>query len=165
MTTPISDFGSFVIPLMVTGVGGVLLFIPLTTAVLGGVPREQSPRAAAYTNLAVQLGGSISIAVLATVIERRTAFHLDVLAGAFVPGTPALAAIPMPATHAQQFLSLAATQATVLAYADATLLIAWACFASVPIVFLMPRPRGMAAASKRQTARGLAGRDVSEAVA
>lgn len=139
VTTPVSGFGNFVLPLMLTGLGAVLLFIPLTTAVLAGVPRDQSARAAAYTNLGVQLGGSISIAALATVIARRTAFHLNVLAGAFVPGTPALATVPNPSAHAQEFLDLANAQATVLAFADSTLLIAWACFAAIPIVFCMPR--------------------------
>jgi len=132
VTTPVSDFDSFVVPLLLTGIGAVLLFIPLTTAVLGCVPRDQGPRAAAYTNLGTQLGGSIAIAALATLIERRTAFHLNVLADAFVPGVPGLASIPMPATHAQELLSLAAGQATVLAFADATLAIAWACFRRDP---------------------------------
>jgi MFS transporter, DHA2 family, multidrug resistance protein len=141
VTTPISDFGTFIIPLMLTGVGAVLLFIPLTTAVLGGVPRDQSARAAAYTNLGVQLGGSISIAALATVIARRTAFHLSVLASAFVPGSPSLATLPPGAGNAQDFLTLANSQATVLAYADGTRLIAWACFAAIPIVFCMPQPQ------------------------
>jgi MFS transporter, DHA2 family, multidrug resistance protein len=141
VTTPISDFGVFVLPLMVTGVGAVMLFIPLTTAVLGGVPRDQSARAAAYTNLGVQLGGSISIAALATVIARRTAFHLNVLASGFVPGAPSLAAIPMPAAQAQDFLTIANAQATVFAFADGTRLIAWACFVAIPIVFFMPQPR------------------------
>jgi DHA2 family multidrug resistance protein len=147
VTTPISDFGSFVVPLMLTGVGAVLLYIPLTTAVLSSVPRDESTRAAAYTNLGVQLGGSISIAALATVVARRTAFHLSVLAGAFVPGDPSLATIPTPAAHAQDLLSLANAQATVLAFADGTLLIGWVCFAAIPIVFFMPRARRGSAAA------------------
>jgi DHA2 family multidrug resistance protein len=139
VTTPTADFGSFVLPLMVTGLGAALLFIPLTTAVLGGVPREQSPRASAYTNLAVQLGGSIAIAALSTVIDRRTAFHLNALAGAFVPGVARLSAAPP--VSPQELLSMADLQAIVLAYADATLVIAVTCFASIALVFLLPRPR------------------------
>lgn len=150
VTTPVSDFGAFVLPLMLTGVGAALLFIPLTTAVLGGVPVEQGPRAAAYTNLAVQLGGSIAIAALSTEIDRRTAFHLSALAGAFVPGAPRLAAIPDAAAHAQQFLDLAVGQATVLAFADASLLIAGACFVSIAFVFLMPHKRRGAVRGKRR---------------
>jgi DHA2 family multidrug resistance protein len=150
VTTPVSDFGTFVVPLMLTGVGAVLLFIPLITAVLGGVPVEQGPRAAAYTNLGVQLGGSIAIAALSTAVDQRTAFHLSALAGAFVPGSPRLAAIPNPAAHAQQLLDLANGQAIVLAFADASLLIAAACFVSVAFVFLMPYRRRGAVRGKRR---------------
>jgi DHA2 family multidrug resistance protein len=144
VTTPTADFGSFVFPLMLTGVGGAMLFIPLTTAVLGGVPRSQGPRASAYTNLAVQLGGSIAIAALSTEVERRTAFHLNALADAFVPGSPRLNLAPP--IQPEQLLTLANTQAIVQAYADATLLIAGACFISIALVFLMPKPRKGAAA-------------------
>jgi DHA2 family multidrug resistance protein len=150
VTTAISGFSAFVIPLMMTGIGAALLFIPLTTAVLGGVPRDQGPRASAYTNLAVQLGGSIAIAALSTEIERRTALHLSELAGTFVPGSTHLATIPNAPAHAQQFLDLASGQATVLAFADASLLIAGACFISVALVFLMPHPRGGAVKGKRR---------------
>jgi DHA2 family multidrug resistance protein len=124
---------------MITGLGAALLFIPLTTAVFAGVPREQGARASAYTNLAVQLGGSIAIAALSTVIDRRTAFHLNVLADAFTPGIPRLAVAP-PLTP-EQLLTLADVQATVQAFADATFAIAMACFVSTALVFLMPKPR------------------------
>jgi DHA2 family multidrug resistance protein len=139
VTTPVSDFPLFVIPIMITGLGAALLFIPLTTAVFAGVPREQGARASAYTNLAVQLGGSIAIAALSTVIDRRTAFHLNVLADSFTPGIPRLAVAP-PLTP-EQLLTLADVQATVQAFADATFVIAVACFVSIAFVFLMPKPR------------------------
>jgi DHA2 family multidrug resistance protein len=134
-------------PLMLTGLGAALLFIPLTTAVLGGVPRDQSARASAYTNLAVQLGGSIAIAALSTLIARRTAFHLNALADAFVPGTPGL--VQVQPIQPEQLLSLANVQAIVQAYADATYVIALACFVSIALVFLMPGPRKGAAGAKR----------------
>jgi DHA2 family multidrug resistance protein len=146
VTTPVSEFQNFVFPIMMTGIGAALLFIPLTTAVLGGVPRDQGARASAYTNLAVQLGGSIAIAALTTVIDRRTAFHLNALAGAFVPGDPRL--MLASTVKPEQLLTLADTQATVLAYADGTLTIAAVCFISIALVFLMPKPRrGRAAMS------------------
>ena len=140
-TTFGSDFGTFVVPLMMTGVGAALLFIPLTTAVLGGVAQQEGARASAYVNLAVQLGGSVAIAALSTLIERRTAFHLSVLADAFIPGSPNLSGAPQAASGAQQLLTLVNGQATVLAYADVTYAIAAMCFVSIFLVFIMPRPR------------------------
>lgn len=141
VTTPISDFTNFVFPLMLTGVGAVLLFIPLTTSVLSGVPRAEGIRASAYTNLAVQLGGSISIAALSTLITRRTAFHLNVLADNYAPGSTHLANAPPGSVNPEALLSLVDGQAVVLAFSDATIAIAIACFASVALVFALPRPQ------------------------
>ena len=75
---------------------------------------------------------------------------LSELAGTFVPGSTHLATIPNAPAHAQQFLDLASGQATVLAFADASLLIAGACFISVALVFLMPHPRRGAVKGKRR---------------
>lgn len=51
------------------------LFVPITTAAFRGVPREKIDNASALISLAVNLGGSVGIAVLATFISRRTQVH------------------------------------------------------------------------------------------
>jgi DHA2 family multidrug resistance protein len=142
-TTLISTFGTFVIPLMLTGVGAALLYIPLSTAVLGGVPQRDGPRAAAYVNLGVQLGGSVLIAALSTLIDQRTAFHLAMLADNYVPGSTHLSDIAPAAARAgaEQLLSQVDGQATILAYGDATFAIAIMCFCAIALVFVMPKPR------------------------
>jgi DHA2 family multidrug resistance protein len=141
-TTNLSEFGTFIIPLMLTGVGAALLYIPLSTAVLGGVPQRDGARAAAYVNLGVQLGGSVLIAGLSTLIDRRTAFHLSALADNYVPGSTHFDGMSVAALGgAQQLLSLVDGQATILAYADATFGIAVMCLAAIALVFVMPKPR------------------------
>jgi DHA2 family multidrug resistance protein len=143
-TTLLSDFGTFVIPLMLTGVGAALLYIPLSTAVLGGVSQRDGARAAAYVNLGVQLGGSVLIAGLSTLIDQRTAFHLSVLADNYVPGSTHLADFYGAAAArgaAEGLLSQVDGQATILAYGDATFAIAAMCFAAIALVFVMPKPR------------------------
>jgi DHA2 family multidrug resistance protein len=134
-----SDFGTFVIPLMLTGVGAALLFVPLTTAVLGGVPQQAGAKASAYVNLGTQLGGSIAIAALSTLVDRRVAFHLAVLAGSVVPGAPAVS--QLRGTSAAQLFGLVNEQATILAYADVSLAIAAAAFVAIFLVMLMPKPK------------------------
>jgi len=140
-TSFLSVFGSFVVPLMLTGVGAALLFVPLTTAVLGGVPQAVGAKASAYTNLGIQLGGSISIAGLSTLLDRREAFHLSDLASSVTQSAPALQMLP----HAEQSVSalfgLVDSQATIFAYLDISIAIAVVAFVAVPLVMLMPKPR------------------------
>ncbi len=140
VTTLKSEFGTFVVPLMLTGVGAALLFVPLTTAVLGGVPQKVGAKASAYVNLGTQLGGSIAIAALSTLVDRRTAFHLAILAGNVVPGAPALAQLPGK-PNPQQLFGIVGEQATILAYADVSIAIALATFVAIFLVMVMPKPK------------------------
>ncbi len=140
LTTLRSDFATFVLPLMLTGVGAAMLFVPLTTAVLGGVPQQVGAKASAYVNLGTQLGGSIAIAALSTLVDRRVAFHLSVLASNLVPGSPALSRLPNNANPAQLF-GVVDGQATILAYADVSLAIAFAAFVAIFLVMVMPKPK------------------------
>jgi DHA2 family multidrug resistance protein len=141
VTTLRSEFGTFVVPLMLTGVGAAMLFVPLTTAVLGGVPQHVGAKASAYVNLGTQLGGSIAIAALSTLVDRRTAFHLSVLAGSVTPGAPAVSNLPSADLHAGQLFGIVNGQATILAYADVSLAIAAATFIAIFLVGLMPKPK------------------------
>jgi DHA2 family multidrug resistance protein len=135
-----ADFRTFVIPLMLTGVGAAMLFVPLTTAVLGGVPQQVGAKASAYVNLGTQLGGSIAIAALSTLVDRRSAFHLAVLAGSILPGSPAVSHLPGTPNPLQLF-GIVSEQATILSYADVSLAIAVATFIAIFLVVVMPKPK------------------------
>ena len=45
--------------------------------VLGATTPQEGPKAASFMNLAVQLGGSISVALLAVLIHQREQFHSE----------------------------------------------------------------------------------------
>lgn len=64
-------------PLLARGIGMGFMFIPLSVATLGSIPRKDIASAAAFFNLNRQLGGSIGIAMLATLLEQRQSFHYD----------------------------------------------------------------------------------------
>ena len=152
-TSPQSVFESFVIPLMCTGVGAAMLFVPLSTAVLGGTPPQESAKAAAYVNLGTQLGGSIAIAILSTMLARRIAFHLSVLATTVTAAEPALQIHPQLAHSPRLLGSIVLGQATVAAYEDISFLLGALAFIAIPFVFIMPRPKaGTFAADKRSGA-------------
>jgi DHA2 family multidrug resistance protein len=77
---PESGAGTFFWPLVVRGVGLGLIFIPLTTLTLVDLEGRDIPQGTGLSNMIRQLGGSFGVALMATFIERRTAFHRAVLA-------------------------------------------------------------------------------------
>jgi DHA2 family multidrug resistance protein len=135
-------------PLVWRGAFTVLMFLPLSLAVLGPLPKQDVSAGSGFYNLTRQLGGSIGIALLTTLLDQRQAFHrailltklspydaetnqrLDLLNGALQSqGIDAV-------TAQQQALALISqtvdTQAAVLSYAD--------CFRVVGIGFLCSLP-------------------------
>jgi DHA2 family multidrug resistance protein len=66
-------------PLVIRGFGTVCMFLPMSMATFGGVPVKDVSKATGLYNLTRQLGGSIGIAVLTTLLSSRTAFHRSVL--------------------------------------------------------------------------------------
>ncbi|MGH7716259.1 MAG: DHA2 family efflux MFS transporter permease subunit, partial [Vulcanimicrobiaceae bacterium] len=80
-TTSVSTFWTFLWAQISGGIALGMLFVPISIAVLSAVPQEVAPKAVSFTALSVQLGGSISTAILVTLLDRRSAAHLSDLAG------------------------------------------------------------------------------------
>jgi DHA2 family multidrug resistance protein len=137
-STPDSSFGTFVVPMILSGVGIVTLYIPLSIAVLGATTPEDGPKASAFLNLALQLGGSAGIAALTVFVDRREAFHSTILDGAATLGSLQVRGF---AGTAAQLARLIDTQSIVLSYADATYLIGLLAIICIPLVFLLRKPR------------------------
>jgi DHA2 family multidrug resistance protein len=137
VTTPISGFSTFIGSLVLGGAAVAFIFVPISVAVLGSVPQERGSSASAWINLAIQLGGSISIALLGAFVDRREAFHQALLAA-----TAGHAALTIPsANDLSQLAGLVTGQSLVLAYADTSYVVAFVCVIAMPMVFLMKRPR------------------------
>jgi len=66
-------------PLIGRGLGSAMMFVPLSIATLGAIPRHEIPAASGFYNLTRQLGGSMGIAILTTMLARREATHRAVL--------------------------------------------------------------------------------------
>jgi MFS transporter, DHA2 family, multidrug resistance protein len=138
VTTFDSSFGTFVVPQVLSGIGIVTLYIPLSIAVLSSTTPEQGPKASAFLNLGMQLGGSAGIAVLTVFIDRREAFHSTILAGAATLGNLNIREF---GGTAGQLAHLIDTQSIILSYADATYLIGILGVLCLPLVFLLRKPR------------------------
>lgn len=81
------DWGwnDFLIPSLFRGFGVVLVFLPLTMAAVGDCPPEDIQTASSLLSLVRTLGGSIGIALLATLVVRREDFHRNVLVEKVTP--------------------------------------------------------------------------------
>jgi DHA2 family multidrug resistance protein len=69
------DFMTVLWPRIVMGLGMGMLFIPLTTLTVSGISKENMGNATAIYNLIRNIGGSIGIAIVTTMVNRRAQFH------------------------------------------------------------------------------------------
>lgn len=83
-----SDFWSFVWPRAVLGLGMGLTFIPLTTQTLSHIPKPSMGEATAMYNLLRNMGGSVGIAFVATLVSRRTQAHQASMVDTLTPLDP-----------------------------------------------------------------------------
>ena len=67
-----TDFWHFVWPRVTLGIGMGFTFIPLTTLTLSHIRKEMMGQASAIYNLLRNLGGSVGIAFVTTMVSRRT---------------------------------------------------------------------------------------------
>ena len=146
--TPQTGTNDLFLPLLWRGAATVLMFLPLSLATLGSLPKQDISAGSGFYNLTRQLGGSIGIAIITTLLAQREAFHrgillsnltsydpqtnerLNALTGAFQSrGVDAATAHQQALTSLSQLVS---QQAAILSYAD--------IFRFVGIVFLCSLP-------------------------
>ena len=63
--------GNLLWPIIISGVGAASIFVPLTTSAMGTLSREQMGNAAGIFNLMRNIGGSIGIAMITTLVTRH----------------------------------------------------------------------------------------------
>ena len=78
-----------VYPTMIRGVGMSLLMAPIMTLALNAVPRRKAGMASSMMSVIQQVGGALGIAILSTVLDNRSKFHMSAIGAAFKTTTPA----------------------------------------------------------------------------
>jgi DHA2 family multidrug resistance protein len=146
VTTSDAGFWTFAIPLALTGAGSAMLFIPLSIAILGATTPADGPKASAFINLSTQLGGSIAVAGLSAYLDRRQYIHADALRANATLSNVAIQEF-LKTNPATTLSDLVNGQALILAYSDATLVIAVVAFLGIPLVLLMRKGTPAAAAA------------------
>jgi DHA2 family multidrug resistance protein len=139
--------------------GLAFLFVPINTAAYAFVPPTKNNAASALINLARNIGGSLGISVVTTILDRRAQFHQSRLVEHATPLNPQFnqamrAASRVFGPHAfgngpyALIMRNIERQASTLSYIDCFWFMGIVFFALVPAVFFMKRTqpgRAMAA--------------------
>ena len=142
-TTYLSDFGTFVVPIVLQGFAFSLLFSPIIRTVLTSLPPEQFLHGVAIFKLTLITGGSFASALLAWVVDRRATEHFSSITEGINLAQPAFFTYfnsPFPhqlivlANYAQQ-------QSYIYAYADANLYVAILAICVAPLALLLHPPQ------------------------
>ncbi|WP_406123940.1 MFS transporter [Streptomyces canus] len=83
-----SSYGDFVAPLMVLGLAIGLALSPATDAIMGAFPESELGVGGAVNDTSIELGGSLGIAILGSLLATSYADHLsDATAGSKLPAS------------------------------------------------------------------------------
>ncbi len=150
------SYGDYVWPRVVLGIGLAMIFVPLTTVTLSSIPKMEMGNATGIFNLLRNIGGSVGIAVSATLLSRYGQFYQNSLVGNINPYSTtwqmqasqikqSLIAKGIEATTADA-LSLkiaygtALKQAGALAYNHIFWIVGIAFLSIMPLLLLLKRP-------------------------
>jgi DHA2 family multidrug resistance protein len=150
-------------PLVIRAIGTAMMFLPLNLATIGPLPKEHVSAASGFFNLTRQLGGSIGVAMLSTILDHRVAFHRATLVEHLSMTDPRvferIAALEHTFTsrgfsaadaHVRALALLDGTvqrQASVLSFNDTFWITAILVLAFLPLVFLLGKPQRTSAAT------------------
>ncbi len=150
---PDTSTGTLFWPLVWRGLGTVMMFLPLSLATLGDLPRAERSAGTGFYSLARQMGSSIGIALITTMLAHRETVHraglvekinayspatserVHTMAGAFAhrSGDPV-------AAKQQAFVvidGIVNGQALLLSFADVFRYVAIAFVVTLPLLFLL----------------------------
>jgi len=151
------DFRSVAVARLIQAAGMAFLFVPINTAAYAFLPREKNNAASGLMNLARNIGGSVGISVVTTMLDRRSQFHLNQLASHVSASNPDLqsrikalgllvqshgggppGSSPVPWAIIQGLLG---RQAAMLSYIDCFWFLGVAILLMVPMVFLIRKSK------------------------
>src|ERR1700726_4079512 len=111
------DFRTAATARMFQAVGMAFLFVPINTAAYAFLPRDKNNAASGLMNLARNIGGSVGISLVTTMLDRRSQVHLNYLSRNLSASNPAFRSMIQGATQAMQSHGSDAAYATRQAYA------------------------------------------------
>ncbi len=143
------DLAWIIGPGIVQGIGMGMIFVPLSTLAYQTLPKDASDQAASIFNLARTVGGSVGVAIAATVLTRTSQANWQTLGASINPYNPALrawidstgASVTDPKT--MQIIGLEVMrQATLLGFIEAFGFVTLSFLVLIPLVLLLKRTSG-----------------------
>jgi MFS transporter, DHA2 family, multidrug resistance protein len=144
-------------PQFLQGAALGLLFVPLTTISMDPIPKEGMGNATSLFNLTRNVGASIGIAIVQTLLSRRRQVHTQILGARVEPWNPPARDMldrlahgfatrgADPATAGRAALGavwgMVQREAALLSFLDVFRLLGFLVLGMIPLVFLMRRPR------------------------
>ncbi len=153
---------SIIWPSILTGVGLSMLFVPLSTVALGTLPQQEIGNAAGIFNLMRNIGGSVGISIVTTLLTREAQVHQSEMSARlssadifFGVRTQSLQRMlqgifdQSDATHKAQaeIYRQLQLQANLLAYVNNFRLLSFVCFFCIGCVFFLRKVKGKKAAA------------------
>ena len=152
------DYNTAMWSRVVQSFGLAFLFVPINVTAFQHVPPDKTTYATGLMNLVRNIGGSTGIAIVTTLIARRSQVHQANLVGNLVQGNPYYQAFldraaqlgvvrgglsPPDAAHMAQGAAygLLSRQAAMMAFADAFLVMGVLCLLLLPLLLLMRKSR------------------------
>ncbi len=151
------DFKTVALARVIQAAGMAFLFVPINTAAYAFLPRDKNNAASGLMNLARNIGGSVGISVVTTMLDRRSQVHLTNLSGNLSPTNPALQSTIRGAAGAMQahgassvdatrqayalIQGVVTRQAVMLSYEDCFYFLGWAILLMVPMVLLIKKTK------------------------
>jgi MFS transporter, DHA2 family, multidrug resistance protein len=145
-------------PQLMQGMSMGLLFVPLTTVTNGPIPKEQMGNATSLFNLMRNIGASIGIASVTTIVARHSQAHSNVMSAHVTPYSPTavamldsikggLIASGVDAVTAAQrayvmAFGIVQRHAAMLSYLDTFRLLSAMFIAVLPLILIMKKPKG-----------------------
>ena len=143
-------------PLNIRSIGTVAMFLPLTLATIGPIPKKDIAAATAFFSLTRQLGGSIGVAALTTILGNRQTYHRAMMLSHLDPANPDV--LNRVATFSAGFMNkgmdpttakaqalgaldgMVRLQSAILAFNDCFWLVGVLIVVTMPLIFVLGKP-------------------------
>ena len=151
------DFTTMLWARVLQSAGVAFLFVPINTAAYAFLPREKGNAASGLINLSRNIGGSVGISFVTTVLARRAQFHQTALVGHLNSYNGHFMAMMQAMGHRfslsgagavtatkQAYAAIGgmvAQQSTLLAYIDIFWLLGLSALVLIPLTLLMKRSK------------------------
>jgi MFS transporter, DHA2 family, multidrug resistance protein len=152
-----AGYWDFFWPQFIQGISMSMVFVPMTTIAMDAIPREEMGNATSIFNLMRNIGGSIGIAIAATLLQRSSQIHTNILGAHVVPYSPKtqllidqmrsslIAGGSDPVTATQRtyamLFGMVQRQATMLSFIDLMRLFGILFVIIIPLILLAKPPR------------------------